>query len=81
MERCELSLIRINPKPIGIPGIISRLIRTVNHFIGKENRSKYRYILPSNSQSKHLSCIERFWRAAGGVDWHFHVQRNNEMST
>ena len=37
MEHCELSLIRINPEPIGMPGIITKLIRTVIHFIGKEN--------------------------------------------
>ena len=34
VECCELSLIRINPKPIRIIGIITKLIRSVNHFIG-----------------------------------------------
>ena len=29
------SAVRTNP--IGLPGIITKLIRTVNHFIGKEN--------------------------------------------
>ena len=44
---CELSLIRINPKPTGIPCIITKLIKTVNHFTGIFN-------LPSFSQSDQL---------------------------
>ena len=32
MEGCEVSLISINPKPIEVPSVITKLIRTVNHF-------------------------------------------------
>ena len=48
-------------KPIGISSIITRLIRTVNHFTGK-------FILSSNSQLDQLLGIGGYWRAAGGVD-------------
>ena len=60
MERCEISLIRIDAKHIGVPCIITKLIRTVNHFTGL-------FILPINSQSDQLFGIKGYWRAAEGV--------------
>ena len=42
----------------------TKLIRTVNHFI----KGKYRYILPSNSQSGIEVDGPPYCRAAGGVD-------------
>ena len=41
LNGCEHSMIRINPKPIGIPGIITKLMIAVNQFIGKENTGEF----------------------------------------
>ena len=43
---------RFNPQSVGIPGIVTELIRTVNHFQSE-------YSLPSNSQSNQCYCILR----------------------
>ena len=56
----RISLIRINPQPIRLPGIIIKLIRAVNQFF---RQVKYRYILPINSQSDQLLGFEGYWRA------------------
>ena len=58
-------MIRINPEPIGIPGIIiTKLIRTVNHFIGKENTGIFSQAIANQNN---YWALRGYWRAAGGV--------------
>ena len=58
-----LSLISINPKPFGIPGIIFKLIRTVNHLLVSKI---HKLSIAIASQISYL--VFGYKRAAGGVD-------------